>query len=595
MGKTSRRAAAGMLVTLTACSPPPPSPPPLPSTGGGVSTVVLVSIDTWRRDATGFLGGREPSPTRFLDELAADAWVATKAVAPVPLTGPSHWSLLTGRWPWRDGYRVNQDLPRRDAATPVASVLQKAGWRTAAFVSSAALDRRFGFDAGFDYYDDEVARGSGAVDDMQATERRGDATVGAALAWVRRLGGDERLFLWVHLFDPHFPYAAPGAAGPSSDWDAYLAEVAFADAQLRVLRDGLAAAGRPAADSLWAVVADHGEALGEHGEPSHGQLLHGATTSIPLFFSGPGFPARESARLASTVDVVPTLLGRLGLRPPEGDGIDLLTAPEEERFIPLETLSALRNFGLSPAYGLRASTWLWERSPEDHLWDLAADPAETSDVAAVNPDKVRELGSVRRRFGLPAAEPAGVADAETRDKLEALGYVGGGMSEGEGDVREFMEGGDDLYVELLDLERKGDLEAAEELALRFLERYPRAASVWYEAGFVAVGRQELAAAEARFRRAVELDPTHSQAWLNLGNVFFATGRDEEAATAYRRVLDLAPEDLFALFNLGALAERGQRFKEAATYWRKFLELDPTHPQAPVISRKLAAWQREGRT
>lgn len=587
---------------ILACSPPEenaphatsPEPVSSKSAGPDIRTVVLVTIDTWRRDATGFLGGREPSPTPFLDELAASGWIATDAISPVPLTGPSHWSMLTGRWPWRDGYRVNQDLPRRDEAVSLASVLQEAGWKTAAFVSAAPLDRRFGFANGFDHYDDKVSTQAGTGDGVIGAERRGDVTVNAALDWTQALAANERLFLWLHLFDPHFPYNAPGKPGNPGDVEAYLAEVAFADAQVRVLAEGLSAAGRPTADSLWAVLADHGEGLGEHGEISHGNLLHGATTRIPFFFAGPGVAAKRSERLAATVDVAPTLLAHLGLAMPPNDGTDLLNGDGagnlEQRSVPLESLAALRDYGLSPVFGLRTKEWLWERSPENHLWDLAVDPMETNNIAAEKPEVLAALGRERRSFGMPSPEPAAVVDDEARRQLAALGYLSSGLTTGEGDVREFMNGGEQMYKDLLERQHRGDLEGAEDLAQRFVKAYPNATIGWLAAGFVAVARQDAAAAEQRFQRAAELDPVNVQAWVNLGNVYFLTNRPDAAATAYSQALALDDDEPSALFGLGAVASLAGRPEEAAGPWQKLIELHPDHPQAPAVKLQLEAWR-----
>jgi arylsulfatase A-like enzyme len=293
-------------------------------TDGELRTIVLASVDTWRRDTSGFLGGLDPSPTPFLDDLAATGLIAADAMAPVPLTGPSHWSMLSGRWPWRDGLRVNGDRPHPGRGTRLAGILREEGWRGAAFVSCSVLDHRLGFAAGFEHYDDRFGtEGEDAF--VEVAQRRGDRTVQAALDWTAAQPPGDRLFLWVHLFDPHQPRAAR-LGSFSGDHGEYRGAVAFADAQLESLAEGLDEAGRPLGASLWVVLSDHGEGLGAHGELSHGQLLHGATTRIPFFLAGPSIPAGRLEVLASTVDVLPTLLGYLGLEIPESDGVDLLRA-----------------------------------------------------------------------------------------------------------------------------------------------------------------------------------------------------------------------------------------------------------------------------
>lgn len=557
----------------------------------GSSTVVMLTIDTWRRDATGFLGGLDPSPTPFLDDLARRGLVASDAVSPVPLTGPSHWSMLTGRWPWRDGVRVNGDRPRGEVPT-LASGLRATGWRTAAFVSCAALDRRLGFAEGFDHYDDRFPVAERT--DLEMAERRADATVSRVLDWVAGQDRSARLFLWVHLFDPHFPYEPP--AGPLvGERGAYLGEVAFADEQARRLMTGLQRLGRAEQRSLWLVLSDHGEGLGDHGAASHGMLLHGAATRIPLLVAGRDVPAGEQQALSSTVDVLPTIAQILDLELPASDGRSLLAdVPEGERYIPLESLLGLRAFGLAPVRGLRSERWLWESSPADHLWDLSTDPLEETDVALTRPEIVQRMQGAWAAMSVPEPERGAAVPLELRRQLEALGYLSSGApAEGRGDAREFVRTGEPWHTEVKSRQKSGDLDGAEEYARRFLEEYPQAPVMWVEAGFVAVARGDFEEAERRFRRATQIDPDDNQARLNLANALWMNGRLDAAVEHYRTVLGSDPEDPFALYNLGAVLEQMADHRQAAEVWRRFLSLHPGHPKAAEVSGRLRGWRARG--
>lgn len=553
-----------------------------------VKTVVLATIDTWRRDAAGFLGASTPSPTPFLDGLAHGGLVAADAMAPVPLTGPSHWSILSGRWPWRDGVRVNGDRPREGSGPVLAEILRDAGWRTAAFVSCAVLDRRSGFTTGFEHYDGDFFGATGLAD-VEMAERRADETVRASLAWLGGRGREERVFLWVHLFDPHFPYAPPGGALPG-DRGAYLGEVAFADAQLARLAAALETLGRPLDESLWVVLSDHGEGLGDHGERSHGLILHGATTRIPFLVAGPSVPGGRFEALSSTVDVLPTILGLLGIETPASDGIDLVNASAPpDRAIPLESMLGARGFGMAPAWGLRVGRWLWESSPADHLWDLVADPAEEHDLGEELAEHVEHLRSMRQQIGIPSNGEPEPQDEETIAKLRALGYVSASSSAGSQDVRTVGLEASDHHSELRARLAKGDYAGAEVLAREGIERYPRFLDLWINAGFVAIGLGDLAEAERRFRRAVDLAPDYSPARLNLANVLFQSRRLAEAEVAYRGILEDDPDALFALYNLGALLSDQGRKAEAAVPWRRFVDLYPSHPRTAPLREALAAW------
>jgi arylsulfatase A-like enzyme len=575
---------AAMLATSCARE----SAPPLPTADeSGVHTVVLLTIDTWRRDATGFLGGLEPSPTPFLDRLASRGLVALDAVAPVPLTGPSHWSMLTGRWPWRDAVRVNGDFPVDPAVPTLARLLRDDGWQTAAFVSAAVLDRRFGFGEGFDVYDDRFLTGGGA-DDLEFIERRGDETVQAALDWLERQPPGAPLFLWVHLFDPHFPYDSPDGprAGPRGD---YLAEVGFADRQAGRLAAELERRGRPLERSLWVVLSDHGEALGEHGERTHGLLLHGATTRIPLLVAGGGVSHGPYDALASTVDVMPTILAGLGYELPDCDGRSLLTGGEAPgRDVPLESMLGADSHGLAEVVGLRTNEWLFEASPADHLWNLTQDPEERHDVALEQAEVVADLAARRESYETAAAAAPGALDRQTLERLAALGYVRSGAKAGRGDVREFVVDGTGAFDRLISLQRSGSLAEAELLAADLVGRFPDSPLIWLEAGFVAVAMEDLAAAERRFRRATELSPARTKARLNLGNALWLQGRADEAEREYRKVLRRDPGDLFALYNLGALLWEGQRAEEAAEPWRELLQRYPHDPRCQQIRDLLGA-------
>jgi arylsulfatase A-like enzyme len=551
-------------------------------------TVVLATIDTWRRDAAGFLGASNPSPTPFLDGLAQGGLVAADAMAPVPLTAPSHWSILSGRWPWRDDVRVNGDGPREGSGPVLAEILRDAGWRTAAFVSCVVLDRRSGFAAGFEHYDGDFFGASGLAD-VEMAERRADETVRASLAWLGARGREERVFLWIHLFDPHFPYAPPGGALPG-ERGAYLGEVAFADAQLARLAAGLEGLGRPLDASLWVVLSDHGEGLGDHGEHSHGLILHGATTRIPFLVAGPSVPAGRFQALSSTVDVLPTILGLVGIAAPVSDGIDLVKgAAPAERAIPLESMMGARGYGLAPVWGLRVGRWLWESSPADHLWDLEADPAEEHDLGGELAERVAQLKRMRQQIGIPSKDEPQPHDEETIAKLRALGYVTAGSSAGPQDVRSVGLEANDHHSRLRARLAKEDYAGAEVLAREGVERYPRFLDLWINAGFVAVGLGDLAEAERRFRRAVDLAPGYAPARLNLANVLFRSRRLAEAEAAYREILEDDPDALHALYNLGAVLSDQGRKAEAAVPWRRFADLYPSHPKTAPVREALAGW------
>lgn len=322
---------------LRACAP-----------GGAVPrTIVLVTIDTLRRDAVGAHTGTlpdEPTFTPRYDDLARRGLRFDDARTPVPLTLPAHTTLLSGLLPASTGVRLNAygRLPSAEARgfPLLTEALREGGWRTGAFVSAEPLAAVHGLDQGFERYDDEGLLAASAGD---LGQRAGPVTVGRALAWLRGLGAEARAFAWVHLFEPHAPYAR-GAADARSG---YLADVRAADDALGALLDGLAGLGR--GDAVVLVTSDHGEMLGELGEATHGHLLADAVLRVPLVLAGPGIAAGVRTDPVDLSDAAPTLAALAGVRLalPEAAfrGQDLLAGPVDgARVRPAESLYAHHRF-----------------------------------------------------------------------------------------------------------------------------------------------------------------------------------------------------------------------------------------------------------
>lgn len=284
-----------------------------------VRTLVLITPDTLGRTHVGaYRQQAGPSLTPRMDALAAAARRFTAARAPVPLTLPAHAAMLCGAPPPAMGVRTNAAQPfpgPEERAHPLlAERLRAAHWRTGAFVSAGVLARHYGLDQGFETYDDE---GLDVVSGYSVTERAGEETVQRALAWLRALPGSDHAFLWVHLFEPHAPYAEDGT---------YSGGVAHVDRIVGTLLDGLDTMGRGEAAVL--LVADHGEALGELGEASHGMLLGDATLDVPFLLRVPGQPADVDDREVRLEDVAPTLAALAGVpwptAPSPFHGVDVL-------------------------------------------------------------------------------------------------------------------------------------------------------------------------------------------------------------------------------------------------------------------------------
>jgi arylsulfatase A-like enzyme len=374
-----------------------------------VAPVVLVTIDTLRTDRLGCYGsGKKLTPN--LDRLAAEGALFEDAGAAAPLTLPSHATILTGLLPPRHGLRDN-DTPR---ALPAADqrdfltgpeVFHNAGYATAAFVSGAPLAPRWGLDAGFETYD---APPEGEPGSMSLEKRAGGETVDRAIGWLRSREVRRPFFLWVHLFDPHYPYRAPGGAGlPPDSREAYDEEVAYADAQVGRLVEELRSEG-VLDRAVVLACADHGEGLSEHGEATHGFFLFRTTLHVPLILRAPDRvpPGTRVKDRVSLADALPTIMdaARRPLTPGLLDGRSLLPlvrgggegapAPSPQY---AETVYPHRSFRWAPGVSMQAGSL--------HVVDHGGDRREVYDLAA-DPGEGKDLGPAARPEAAKAAEDA---------------------------------------------------------------------------------------------------------------------------------------------------------------------------------------------
>lgn len=275
--------------------------------------MVLITVDTLRADHVGAYNPAYASATPNVDRLGRKSVVFLNASSPVPLTTPAHASILTGLTPARHGVRLNGAQALSDTTPTLATELQKQGWDTGAFVAAYVLSRRFGLARGFATYDDQIPMPAYAGTRLEA-ERPGSQVVDNALAWLRS-HSNRRFFLWVHLYEPHAPYQPPSPFAEQFPDSPYTGEVAAADAHIGRLLDELESLGI-GDQVVVALAGDHGEALGEHGESTHGLLLYEGSLHVPMMVAAPGLPAGlRVATPVSLVDLAPTLLHLAGARP----------------------------------------------------------------------------------------------------------------------------------------------------------------------------------------------------------------------------------------------------------------------------------------
>jgi arylsulfatase A-like enzyme/Tfp pilus assembly protein PilF len=588
--------------------------------------VLLVTLDTTRADRIGCYGYAD-AHTPTLDALAEEGVVFESAYATVPLTLPSHASILTGLYPPENGMPLN-GRGRLDPQLPnLAETLRKEGYRTGAFIASVVLHSKHGLDHGFETYDDDMAGGEQHGHESHLM-RNARMVVDSALAWLQDQQ-DRPFFCWVHLFDPHAPYEGhPEVFRDRFRERPYDGDIAFADLHVGRLIEFLKARGQYER-TLIVVVGDHGEGLGEHLEDEHGFMLYNSTLRVPLIVSCPGM-CRAGHRVSgavSQVDLLPTVLDCLRIPPPQPiSGVSLLSALKgsqvEPRFCYAETTAVYDAFGWAPLTGVTSDVWKFVHTTRDELYNLKDDPDELHNLADAEPAKVAELRNVLTRLQEQMdahAELEAPLTASERRKLESLGYQAGGKSpppvesaNGLPDVKDMLghynaeiaarkligEGRIDEAIASLRsvieaapafiparmtlaaaLQRHGRWEEAVDVFRAAIETDPHASTPHFELGKHFAAQGETAKAVEHYTTAIRLDPHDATAHFNLGSLLFAQGDFEKARAHYEIGLEEFPDSTLGQFNFSMLlASRGE-LEAALTHARRAAELSPRNPRA----------------
>ena len=547
-----------LLGLLIACSPGPPEKAGSEVEGGTSAppSILLITLDTTRADAMGFESGGDATPN--LDALAARGVRFSQAYTTAPMTLPAHASMLTGLYPAEHGIHENARTLGDDQVL-AASRLRELGYTTAAFVSGLPLSRQFGLARGFDHYDDELGG---------AAERDAGETTARALAYLRNHPGRDAgprprnagpLFLWVHTFDPHEPYDPPEPFRGDDD-DPYLGEIAYLDHELGFLIGDFESRFRESGFRIL-VAGDHGEGRGDHGEALHGNLLYQGVMRVPLVISGSDVdPGRVEAPV-SLRRVFDTLLHWAGSERSH----HLLSGTTE--VVLGEAMKPYLQYGWQPQVMAVRGDLKVIRSGATEVYDVAADPAESRDLAGT----VEIDGELRRAIGDYLSRPIGpgpgveTPNQETRERLASLGYV---ASEGEPTLQQDAPSPRDMAHLFADLDRGSGLFVRQRYAEaipvfeRVLEQDPRnlMVTVRLAVAHSVLGRE--AQAMAYFERAREVDPDsvdlkHYLAMHHCGN-----RRWDAAAPLLETVLRTMPRKLPALECLARAREIEGRVDEA---------------------------------
>lgn len=502
-------------------TPPPPAASQKPP-------VLIITLDTTRADRLGCYGNKD-GLTRNLDRFAESATLFSNAHSAIPQTVPAHTTIFSGLNPNSHSVRKNLEVRVPQNIPLLAEELQGAGYQTGAFISSFVLLGSFGMNRGFGTYEDSFYRRGYP----ESAERKAPETIKKALPWILSQKGP--WFCWLHLYDPHFPYEPPEAVAKKFPGRPYDGEIAFMDTSLGLLFQKLDEAG--ILDSAVVVICgDHGEALGEHGEMTHGLFIYDSSMRVPLLLKRPGQQtASRVGRSVGLVDLTPTVRDLCGLPAKTSDGVSLLPLLDGKTLdrapVYLESLEPLYAYGWAPLYGAVDAQTKFILAPRHELYDLGKDPQERTNLFTKESAPAKRLkgwvqGCIEKTVKAPVGEKLRL-DQEELKSLQSLGYIAGTPGSSAGGS----------YRDPKDMTKALDAAIAAEMALK-------------------------------------------------------QGRAEEAARLYEQVVRLDPASPYFHLQLGTALQE-IRPAEAEVHYKKVLQLRPSFPQ--VYSRLMVLWFNHNRS
>ena len=569
--------------------------------------VLLLTIDTLRADHLGCYGYHGVE-TPHIDRLAEDGVLFINATCQVPLTLPSHCSILTGTYPMHHGVRDNAGFYLDDNKTTLAEILKNYGYATSGFIGAFVLDSRWGIDQGFDYYFDNFDLTKYKFVSLDAVQRRGEEVLDEAFLWWDK-NGHNKFFTWIHLYDPHTPYDPPEpyqSMFRGKPYGSYDGEIAYTDMLIGQLIAKLEEKG-VLDNTLIIFTADHGEMLGEHRESCHGFFIYDAATRIPLIIKPPttALKGRVIETQVQSVDIVSTILHMLDIPiPGELQGQSLLplllgkSSDNEELFAYSETFYPRYHYGWSELKSLRTRQYKYIQAPRPELYDLTQDPRENRNILTSSPKIVerfkKKLTEMSDLYAAQEAEQKGPQkmDEESLQKLMALGYLGSySASLSDREDKELADPKDkiQLYNKIKEAEWKSSenkIDEALQNMTEVLEVDPHIMEAQLVLGRLYMKKQDTDSAIAAFKRALEIDPQFESAIFSLAQAYKEAKQWDEAITGFRRLTELDPRDSKPFFHLGDIYIEQQVFDRAIICLGKAIEIQPEHNA--IVHNRLGA-------
>jgi len=546
--------------------------------------IILITLDTTRADRIGCYG-YEKGETPNLDSLARRGVKFENVYSQVPLTLPSHCSLLTGTYPIYHRVRNNGFYHLDSNHQTLAEILKEKGFKTAAFIASFILDSRFGLDQGFDEYDDQFSPDE-TLKNFRS-ERRAEEVFRSFSAWLDR-NAKEKFFSWIHFFDPHTPYDPPSPFKEKFIHNPYDGEISYMDFYVGKIVEKLEEKhllGR----SLMILVGDHGEAFGEKGELEHGLFLYDVTLKVPLIMYSPsllpeGLVIEKRVRL---IDLMPTILDFLKIKKKtasQGESLFPFITLKKKEDLPtyIETFSPKENFGWSELVGIVEGQWKYIHAPRPELYNLKNDPEENKNVFGeeekISFSMKNRLEKIIDQYSSKTKEPLRRLSREEQERLRSLGYLGGEPStlplkgklpDPKDKIEEYR-----LYYLAKRLEAEGNFSDAAKIYEKLILENPEVAWNYVYLALAYEKMKRMEEAIKTLERGLEKIPSSLIILSRLMFFELRAGKIEETRETCGKILEINPYEFDALFIRGTIHWQMREWEEALPYFEKAMEVEP---------------------
>ena len=546
----------------------------------GDLNVVLITLDTTRADRLGCYGYTQ-AKTPNLDFLARNGVRFANTYCQVPLTLPSHCSILTGTYPTYHNVHNNGTYSLTAEHVSVAEVLKSNNFATAAFLASFSVDSRFGLDQGFDLYDDNFQEETPfkAVN----SERKAEDVYSRFSHWLEN-HHSEQFFTWIHFFDPHLPFNPPDSYRLEFANRPYDGEIAYMDYYVGEVIQKLRE--KNILDKTFIIVAgDHGEGLGEKTEIGHGIFLYDMVMRVPLIlYANNHLPRKIISSRVRLIDIMPSILDMLnitGAYPYQGISLIPYIDGKENKDLDsyIETFYPRENYGWSELTGLISEDWKYINAPKKELYNLKSDPKEENNLAFSETGIVSKMERSLETLILNSASPGSgkrTPKQEDLERLRSLGYVG--FTEGalEGPFEDPKDKIDELRMIQMaqSYEFQGNLREAAQLYEKLLDSRPLSASSYVTLALIQARLELFDLTIRTLKQGIDKIPDSEILLARLGHTYLVTGRLDEAFATMQKVLAINPRYFDALTACAVILDNLGQKDEAQVYFKKALVIEP---------------------